>query len=234
MKRICITLLFCMISCLTFLEAQEVQKPGPSALVMHYALVGRSGGIEATIDLDKFVINWFEINMATFDQKSQSEKDEIARRLLIDESLDYVDVRLVNRGSRSISLNVLKDSLTVSFRKARARYVPDSDDADYPSELPGDSHAEVRISVATTTDAKMGIGRLAASLSKIDYLLRKELQRKSPSYPPLVSQDPTERPEVRMAPIAKSILEQDLFGQFAFGEEGLTVPLVLRISTTDE
>jgi hypothetical protein len=36
-----------------------------------------------------------------------------------------------------------------------------------------------------------------------------------------------------MAPIARSILEQDLSGEFFLAEEGITVPLVFRISTTD-
>ena len=36
-----------------------------------------------------------------------------------------------------------------------------------------------------------------------------------------------------MAPIAESILEQDLSGEFFLSEEGITVPLVFRISTAD-
>jgi hypothetical protein len=36
-----------------------------------------------------------------------------------------------------------------------------------------------------------------------------------------------------MAPIARSILEQDLSGEFFLSEEGMTIPLVFRISTTD-
>ena len=51
--------------------------------------------------------------------------------------------------------------------------------------------------------------------------------------PSRASQDPTERPEVRMAPIAKAILEQDLSGEFVLSDEGITVPLVFRISTAD-
>jgi hypothetical protein len=200
---------------------------------MHYALVGRANAIEVTIDLDKFVIDWFEKHMATFNQLSQADKDQIARRLLVDESLDYVDVRLVNGGSRTVSMNVTGDSLTVSFKKARAKYTPDAEDTDYPTEVPRNSLAEVRIPIATTTDAKMGIGRLAASLSGIDYLLRKDLEREHGTDFAQTSPDPTERPEIRMAPIARSILEQDLSGEFFLAEEGITVSLVFRISTTD-
>jgi hypothetical protein len=200
---------------------------------MHYALVGRANGIEVTIDLDKFVIDWFEKHMATFDQMSQADKDQIARRLLVDESLDYVDVRLVNGGSKAISMNVTGDSLTVSFKKVRAKYTPDTESSEYPTEVPQDSQAVVRIPIATTTDAKMGIGRLAASLSRIDYLLRKDLEREHAADFSQTSTDPTERPEVRMAPIARSILEQDLSGEFFLSEEGVTVPLVFRISTED-
>jgi len=36
-----------------------------------------------------------------------------------------------------------------------------------------------------------------------------------------------------MTLIARSILEQDLFGEFFLGEEGLAIPLVFRISTAD-
>lgn len=238
MKQTCVTLLLCLLSGLAVIGAQENQPTdsrsaasgGPT---MHYALVGRSNGIEVAIDLDKFVIDWFEKHMATFDQMSQTDKDEIARRLLVDESLDYVDVRLVNRASRTISMNVMGDTLTVSFKKVRARYTPDLENTGYPTELVQDSQAEVRIPIATTTDAKMGIGRLAASLSRIDYLLRKDLEREHAADLSQPSQDPTERPEVRMAPIARSILEQDLSGEFFLAEEGLTVPLVFRISTAD-
>ena len=200
---------------------------------MHYALVGESSGVDVAIDLDKFVIDWFESHMATFDQMSQADKDEIARRLLADESLDYVDVRLVNRTGRMISMNSMKDALTVSFRQAQARYAPDPENPASPTELLQESQARVRFPIATTTDAKLGIGRLAASLSRIDYLLRNDLEKERAADLSRASKDPTERPEVRMAPIAKSILEQDLSGEFFLSEEGITVPLVFRISTAD-
>jgi hypothetical protein len=237
-KRWCLALTLCLLSGLAVAGAQENQTAGsrPAASggpTMHYALVGRSGGIEVTIDLDKFVIDWFEKHMATFNQMSQADKDQIARRLLVDESLDYVDVRLVNGGTRTVSMNVAGDTLTVSFKKVRAKYTPDAEDTDYPTEVSQDSQAEVRIPIATTTDAKMGIGRLAASLSGIDYLLRKDLEREHAADFSQTSPDPTERPEIRMAPIARSILEQDLSGEFFLSEEGITVPLVFRISTTD-
>jgi hypothetical protein len=237
-KRTCSTLLVCLVSCLSFLGAQENQPTGKSAPSsseprMHYALVGGSGGVEVAIDLDKFVIDWFERHMATFDQMSQTDKDEIARRLLVDESLDYVDIRLVSTANRTMLMNGTSDSLTVSFRQARARYVPDTENSSYPTELLQESQTQVRFPIATTTDAKLGIGRLAASLSRIDYLLRKDLEKENAADPSRVSRDPTERPEVRMAPIAKSILEQDLSGEFFLSEEGITVPLVFRISTAD-
>jgi hypothetical protein len=151
---------------------------------------------------------------------------------LVDESLDYVDIRLVNRASRTISMNV-GDTLTVSFKQVRAQYTPDIENSGYPTELLQDAQTEVRFPLATTIDAKLGIGRLAASLSRIDYLLRKDLEREHTADLSQANQDPTERPEVRMAPIAKSILEQDLFGEFFLLEEGITVPLVFRISTAD-
>jgi hypothetical protein len=207
--------------------------PGSGGPSMHYALVGRANGIEVTIDLDKFVIDWFENHMATFDQMSQADKDQIARRLLVDESLDYVDVRLANGGNRTISMSVNGDALTVAFKKARARYAPDPENTSYPSEVPPDSQTVARIPIATTTDAKMSIGRLAASLSRIDYLLRKDLEREHAADFSQTTTDPTERPEVRMAPIARSILDQDLSGELFLSEEGITVPLVFRISTTD-
>jgi hypothetical protein len=211
--------------------AQENQAAaGPN---LHYALVGRANGIEVTIDLDKFVIDWFEKHMATFDQMSQADKDQIARRLLVDETLDYVDVKLVNRSSRTISMNGTGDTLTVSFKKAREKYSPDTESSDYPTELQSDSETKFRVPIATTTDAKMGIGRLAASLSRIDYLLRKDQEREHAADLSQTSTDPTERPEVRMAPIARSILEQDLSGEFLLAEEGVIVPLVFRISTAD-
>ena len=238
MKRTCLALLICLLSGLSVVGAQENQStakrlPGSGDPRMHYALVGGSNGIEVAIDLDKFVIDWFEKHMATFDQMSQTDKDEIARRLLVDESLDYVDVRLVNRAGRTISMNVLGDTFTVSFRQVRAKYTPDTEDTGYPTELLQGSQTQVRFPIATTTDAKMGIGRLAASLSRIDYLLRKDLEREHAADLSRANQDPTERPEVRMAPIAKSILEQDLFGEFFLSEEEVTVPLVFRISTAD-
>ncbi len=238
MKQTFLIMLLCLISGLPVVGAQESQPPGSrppgsGAPRMHYALVGGSDGIEVAIDLDKFVIEWFENHMATFDQMSQTDKDEIARRLLVDESLDYVDVRLVNGASRTISMNVSGDTLAVSFKEVRAKYTPDMESTSYPTELPQDSRAEVRFPIATTTDAKLGIGRLAASLSRIDYLIRKDLEREHAADFSQANPDPTERPEVRMAPIARSILEQDLSGEFFLSEEGVTVPLVFRISTAD-
>jgi hypothetical protein len=200
---------------------------------IHYAMVGESGGLQVVIDLDKFVLQWFEENVGRFDQMAQAEKDEVARRLITDESLDFVDIRLENRGNKSMSMNVTGDTLTVSFKKVRAKYSPDIEDSGYPTELLADSQAEVRFPIATTTDAKLGIGRLAASLSRIDFLLRKDLNREHAADFSQANQDPTERPEVRMAPIARSILEQDLFGEFFLANEGVTVPLVFRISTAD-
>jgi hypothetical protein len=79
----------------------------------------------------------------------------------------------------------------------------------------------------------MGIGRLAASLSRIDYLIKKDLKKGHASDLTQANGGATERTEVRMAPIARSILEQDLFGEFFLGEEGLAIPLVFRISTAD-
>jgi hypothetical protein len=237
-KRTFPALLVCLVSCLSFLGAQENQPtgkspPGSSEPRMHYALVGGSSGVEVAIDLDKFIIDWFERHMATFDQMSQTDKDEIARRLLVDESLDYVDIRIVNRASRTISMNETNDSFTVSFRQVRAKFSPDTENSGYPTELLEKSQTRVRFPIATTTDAKLGIGRLTASLSRIDYLLRKDLEKERAADPSRASQDPTERPEVRMAPIAKSILEQDLTGEFVLSDEGITVPLVFRISTVD-
>jgi|GEM_PF-6139436 len=236
MKRTCLTLLLCLLSSLN--GAQENQPSsgrlrGSGETTLHYALVGESSGIEVTIDLDKFVINWFEKNMATFDQMSQADKDRIARRLLADESLDYVDIGLVNIAGKTVSMNVLGDTLTVSFKQARARYTPDKEDTNYPIEILPDSQAVVQFPIATTTDAKLGIGRLSASLSRIDYLLRKDIEKQSEVDLSKPYKDPTERPEVRMAPIARSILEQDLTGEFLLSKEGITVPLVLGISTAD-
>jgi hypothetical protein len=235
MKRTCLILVLCLLS--GFIGAQEGQQTGSrfrgGETMLHYALAGGSNGIQVDIDLDKFVIEWFEKNMATFDQMSQTDKDRIARRLLVDESLDYVDVRVVNMASRTISMNALGDSLTVSFKQDRARYTPDSENTGYPTELPQESQTSVRFPIAATTDAKMGIGRLSASLSRIDYLLRKDLERERAADLSQPNNDPTERPEVRMAPIARAILEQDLTGEFFLAKEGVTVPLVFRISTTD-
>ena len=214
-------------------EPSAGQTPAPPVPKIHYALVGESSGIQIAIDLDKFVLEWFEKNVEGFDQMGQAEKDEIARRILADESLDYVDIRLVNKAGRNIGMNIEADALTVSFKKVQAKYKPDAEDTSYPTQLLEDSETDVRFPIATTTDAKMGIGRLAASLSRIDYLIRKELERGPAPDPTRAGESTTERPEVRMAPIARSILEQDLFGEFFLAEEGITVPLVFRISTTD-
>lgn len=237
--RICRALLFCAFLGISpgFAQGSDTTAKDNAAAgepTIHYAMVGESIGIQVVIDLDKFVLEWFEDNMERFDQMSQAEKDDVARRLLADESLDFVVIRLVNGTSRSISMNIMRDALTVSFKKARARYTPDTGNTGYPTEILEDSQTEVRFPVATTTDAKMGIGRLAASLSKIDFLLRKDLTREHAADLSQANQDPTERPEVRMAPIARSILEQDLFGEFFLADEGVTVPLVFRISTADE
>ncbi len=237
MKRTRLTLLLCLLSGISIVGAQENQPtgslPGSSEPRMHYALVGESNGVEVAINLDKFVIDWFEKNMATFDQMNQADKDEIARRLLVDQSLDYVDIRLVNRASRTISMNVMGDTLTVSFKGDRASYTADLENTSYPTELLQDSQTDVRFPIATTTDAKLGIGRHSASLSRIDYLLRRELAKEYAADLSQANQDPTERPEVRMAPIARSILEQDLLGEFCLSEEAVTVALVFRISTAD-
>jgi hypothetical protein len=214
-------------------EPSAGQTPSPAVPKIHYALVGESSGIQVAIDLDKFVLEWFEKNVEGFDQMGQAEKDEIARRLLADGSLDYVDIRLVNRAGRNIGMNIASDSLTVSFKKVQTKYKPDTEDTSYPSQLLEDSEADVRFPIATTTDAKMGIGRLAASLSRIDYLIRKELERARAPDPTRAGETTAERPEIRMAPIARSILEQDLFGEVFLAEEGIAVPLVFRVSTTD-
>jgi hypothetical protein len=235
-KRPCLTLLFGVVLSIAFCGAQESrlagkgQSNGPS---IHYALVGQSREIQVAIDLDKFVLEWFEKNVERFDQMSQTEKDDVARRLLSDESLDYVDVRLVNNTNRTIMLSAEGDTLTVSFEKAQAEYKSDMSGADYPSQLEPGSEAELRFPVATTVDAKMEIGRLAASLSRIDYMIDKDLRRKRASDPAQANEGATERPEARMAPIARSILDQDLFGLFYLGGEGIRIPLVFRISTAD-
>jgi hypothetical protein len=64
-------------------------------------------------------------------------------------------------------------------------------------------------------------------------LISKDLGRKQASDPAQANEGAPERPEERMAPIARSILNQDLFGQFYLAEEGLAIPLVFRISTAD-
>ena len=238
MSKNCLLILLCFVSGISSGQSQESEPANNSATAsgaptIHYAFVGESSGIQVVIDLDKCVIEWFEKNVAGFDRMGQTEKDDIARRLLADDSLDYVDIRLVNKTSETILLNVMEDTLTVSFKKALAKYRPDAENTNYPSRLVEDSHTEVRFPIATTTDAKMGIGRLAASLSRIDYLIRSDLQRGPISDPAQANGGASERPEARMAPIARSILEQDLFGEFFLGEEGLAIPLVFRISTTD-
>ena len=157
-KRTCLSILFCMALGITYggtqgSESADNEQTAPGEPTMHYALVGESSRIQVAIDLDKFVIEWFENNVAGFDQMSQAEKDDIARKLLADESLDYVDVRLVNDAGRTIMMNVMGDTLTVSFRKAQAKYNPDIEDTNYPSRLLENSQTEVRFPIAISESA---------------------------------------------------------------------------------
>jgi hypothetical protein len=239
MKRTVFTLLFCLAigTCLGAAQGSESEDTGsstPGKERIHYVLTGESKGVEVTINLDKFIIEWFEKDVANFDQLCQTEKDDLARKLLADQSLDYIDLRLANKAGRTLMMNIMGDTLAVCFKKERAEYRCDIENTNYPSRLSENAQIEARFPIALTTDEKMDIGRLAASLTRIDYLIRRALRSGDTSNLPQAQEDAREWADARMAPIAKSILEQDLFGQFYISEEKLSIPLVFRISLAVE
>jgi hypothetical protein len=199
---------------------------------VHYTLVGDASGIHVAIDLESFVLKWFEKYAARFDQMSQAEKDDVAQRLMNEDDLDQVEVRLVNNTDKAIALSPTADTFSVSFKRAQAVYKPASDGStSYPTELGAGAQTRLRFPVATTIDAKMEIGRLAANLSKIDYLICKALTKHPASSVEEADASKAERPEKWMGPIAQAVLDVDLSGAFHLEEEGITIPLALRIST---
>jgi hypothetical protein len=229
-KRTYLALLFSLVMSIAFAGGQgsalSADKP-----VIHYTLVGDASGIHIAIDLEKFVLKWFEKDATRFDQMSQAEKDDVAQRLMNEDDLDQVDVRLVNNTDKTIALSATGDTLSVSFKQTQGVYKPASDGSSYPTKLDAGSQTRFRFPIATTIDAKMEIGRLAASLSKIDYLICKVLTLHPASNVNEADASKTERPEKWMGPIAQAVLDVDLSGAFHLEEEGTTIPLVLRIST---
>ena len=230
MKRTYLALLLGIVMSIAFAGGQGNALSADKA-VIHYTLVGDASGVHVAIDLDQFVLKWFEKDATRFDQMSQAEKDDVAQRLMNDDDLDQVDIRLVNDTDKAIALSPTGDTLSVSFKQAQGVYKPAADDTSYPTELDSGSQTRLRFPIATTIDAKMEIGRLAASLSKIDYLICKDLTKQPASNVDESDVSETDRPEKWMGPIAKAILDVDLSGEFHLEEEGITVPLVLRVSS---
>jgi hypothetical protein len=229
-KKICLLFLFVVAIGIALGGSQEnASVPNNSANMpsVRYALVGDSEQFHVAVDLNKFALKRFEKNLARYSEMTQAEKDDIARRLMDDDSLDYVTLRLFNKTDKTMPLSADGVTLTVTFMKMQGTYKLGSDETHSAAGIPPRARAELSVPIATTLEAKMAVGRLAASISRIDYLIGQDLSQLGKSSQAMTK----ERPEWWIAPIARTILDQALSGELNLKEEGITVPLVFRVYT---